>query len=280
LAREIDGIDLIIGGHTHTPLHRMEIVDGTRIVQAGSGLRSVGRVRLVWEPDARRVVDARYSLVRLDAERWGQDASVRSLVDYFAETASREIGVNLNEIVGTAAQELTRDYRAESPLGNWQTDAMRAAAEADIALQNSGGIRENMPAGPVRVRDLYQISPFGNTLVVMRLRGQTLWELLEHGVSGPQGILQVSGLRMEYDPRRPAGYRLLSVSVKGAPLEMDKWYVVATNSFLAQGGDGYEGFKRGWNIVDTKKTLLDVQIEAMKKGGKASAEREGRIVPL
>jgi 5'-nucleotidase / UDP-sugar diphosphatase len=278
LARAVDGIDLIVGGHSHTRLRGARKVGGTYIVQAGSQLWQAGRVVLEWDPRKRRLRGARARLVSLDAARWGEDANVKSLAAYYSEAASSLLGEPLDAVVGELREPLTRSYTAESPMGDWHTDALRAASGADIAVYNSGGIRNDLPAGPVTVRDLYQVAPFGNTLVTLKMRGEDVRALLEHGVGGGHGLLQVSGVRLVYDPGRPAGERVREVSAGDGPLERNRVYKVATNNFLAQGGEGYDAFREGWEVRDTGRTVLDVLIADLKSNSPLPPPARGRIV--
>jgi 2',3'-cyclic-nucleotide 2'-phosphodiesterase (5'-nucleotidase family) len=158
---------------------------------------------------------------------------------------------------------------------------MRAATGADFAFHNSGGIRMDLPAGPVTVRDLYHVAPFGNTLVTLKMRGEDVKRILENGVSGRHGILQVSGLSFSYDPARPAGERVRSVTADGGEeLERYRVYSVATNNFLVQGGDGYEAFKHGWELRDTGKRLLDVLVADLAAKSPLPPPSRGRIRKL
>jgi 5'-nucleotidase / UDP-sugar diphosphatase len=203
---------------------------------------------------------------------------VKSLAAYYSEAASSLLGEPLDAVVGELREPLTRSYTAESPMGDWHTDALRAASGADIAVYNSGGIRNDLPAGPVTVRDLYQVAPFGNTLVTLKMRGEDVRALLEHGVGGGHGLLQVSGVRLVYDPGRPAGERVREVSAGDGPLERNRVYKVATNNFLAQGGEGYDAFREGWEVRDTGRTVLDVLIADLKSNSPLPPPARGRIV--
>jgi len=132
----------------------------------------------------------------------------------------------------------------------------------------------------VRVRDLYFVAPFANTVVTLRLRGEQIWRLLEHGVSGRQGFLQVSGVRLKYDPAQTVGQRVRAVWVGESPLDRGRLYRVATNSFLAQGGDGYSAFAEGIDRQDTGMKLLDLLVREFENKKQVSAPRGGRIIVM
>ena len=182
----------------------------------------------------------------------------------------------MNEVIGSAEAALDRKGD-ETLLGNWQTDVMREFAKADVAFHNRGGMRADLEKGPVTLRDIYLVSPFENTIVTMDLSGEEIKAMLERGLSGGFGPLQVSGLKIVYDPSRPRGQRVLEVSTGGKPLEPRKIYKAATNSFVASGGDDYLGLKAK-NLRDTGVNLRDAEVDFIRKRSPISARIEGRIV--
>src|SRR5207248_3800505 len=133
--------------------------------------------------------------------------------------------------LGRAEEHILREggFRS-SPLGSWLCDVMREAAHADVALTNKAGLRADVPAGAVRLREIYQVSPFGNTCVTMRLTGRELREELELALTRPALALEGSGVEVRYDVERPEGDRLIAVKVGGEPLSAEKKYLVVTNS--------------------------------------------------
>ena len=174
----------------------------------------------------------------------------------------------------------------ETAFGNLLADAMRAATGADIALSNGGGIRGDTvyPPGTRITRKMVLTElPFGNKTVVLRLTGAQVREALENGVSraghGSGRFPQVSGLAFSFDTREPAGARVTGVTVGGVPLEDGKSYTLATNDFLARGGDGYAVFQAGEMLIDSASgTLMAGQlIDHIAAAGTVSPAIEGRI---
>ena len=147
-------------------------------------------------------------------------------------------------------------------LANLVTDAMRGASGADIVITNGGGIRASIPAGDITMGSIYTVLPFDNSLVVIELSGKDLLAALEHGIgnypSQAGSFAQVSGLTFTFDPSKPAGSRILEVLVAGEPLEADRLYAVATNDFMAAGGDGYVWFAEANILFDSGEMLRDV----------------------
>jgi 2',3'-cyclic-nucleotide 2'-phosphodiesterase (5'-nucleotidase family) len=154
--------------------------------------------------------------------------------------------------VGCAAVPLERSRTEESAVGNFATDAMAwALPEADIAIQNSGGLRANLPQGVLRREHLQAVMPFDNRILLVEMTGEQVELMFQIGSSGAHGILQVSGARYHFDPEETGGVdmdadgeiatweqdRLCSVTVGDDPLDPEATYRVAITDFLVGGGD-------------------------------------------
>ena len=200
----------------------------------------------------------------------------------YTEDITEEMAKVIGSSRGFLPIWLKEDERknGELALGNWQTDVMREWAEANFAFQNIGGIRASIPEGKVTLRNIWELSPFGNTLVTMDLTGKQIKEILENSVSGRFGRMQVSGLRVIFSSEKPKGNRIMNIIVDGGEIDEEKTYKVVTNNFLAKGGDNYETFKEGENIEDTGILLRDVEIDYIKKNSPISAKIEKRIVDI
>jgi 5'-nucleotidase/UDP-sugar diphosphatase len=123
---------------------------------------------------------------------------------------------------------------------------MRSASGADAAIINGGGIRANINRGEIKKKDIYNVLPFDNYIVAVKLTGKQIREALEHGVSAVEKeagrFPQVSGIKFTYSRSAKAGSRVKDIWIGDEPLEAGKKYIVATNDFLAAGGDGYKVF--------------------------------------
>jgi 5'-nucleotidase len=136
------------------------------------------------------------------------------------------------------AEPLRRSGR-EFALGQLIADAQRAAGKADVAVMNNGGIRADLAAGQATYGNLFEVQPFGNTLYRLTVRGRDLRAYLERLVGRDAPNAHVSGVRIVYAPARPAGSRLVSVTMAdGRPLSDDDTYTLVMTDFLLGGGDG------------------------------------------
>ncbi len=252
LAGRFEGkVDVIVGGHSHTRLPEGERQGSVLVCQTGSRTEALGRVRVTLTPagpDApRRVVAAADLVVPGD--------DIEAVLVPFVERVKERVDIR----VGALARDLNRAPGFESSaLGNLHVDVMREATGADVAFHNKTGIRADIPAGEVKVRHLYQVAPFGNTVVTLRLKGTDLHDLVAGMLGSTSRLLEVSGAVVTCDPTAPEADRLVDVVVGGEPLDPDRVYVVATNNFLAGGGDGHVAFTRGEEVLDTGAILLDL----------------------
>jgi 2',3'-cyclic-nucleotide 2'-phosphodiesterase (5'-nucleotidase family) len=171
------------------------------------------------------------------------DPEVAAVVAKFEDELNKE----LDAPIGTTAVEL--DSRAatvrtrEAAIGNLVADAMRWSAQTEVAVTNGGSIRGDKiypPGTTITRREVLAELPFGNRLVTIDVRGDALKAAIENGLSrlpAPSGRFpQVAGLKIEADPSRPAGNRVLSIKVGDTPLDANKTYSVATIDFMARGG--------------------------------------------
>lgn len=276
LARRVSGIDVIVGGHSHTVVPSPVRINGTIIVQAGYYGLYVGALELEVDSATRKIVryNTRDALRPVVVEDQAQpDATIAAIANRY----ENEIMAEFTRVVGKSEVDLVRRPWAESNVGNLIADAMIEASGADVAFQNGGGIRVDLSAGDITLKDLYALLPFDNQLVSMTLRGDQVLQLLEASGDGHVKILQVSGIKVEYNLNRPVGSRVVQASVRGEPLRPDGSYRVVTNDFLAAGGDRFTTFQEGTNLTFGD-TLRDVVSEYLRRHAPVRPVVENRII--
>lgn len=235
IARAVPGIDLIVGGHSHTVVDTAWVgPNGTIVVQTGGKGSAVGRIDLVVKPEG-GIETFAYRHVSLYLDQFPEDNRMKETI----RSATGDVGREMARVLGTAETDVTPSYNNESRMGRLSTDLLREWAHADVAVLAGGGIRGGFSAGPVRVRDCFQVFPFGNPLAVADVPGAVLARVFEHGVSTPRGSIQVSGAALRADTSLPVGSRLVEARVGGEILDPARTYRVVTDAFLAQGGSGY-----------------------------------------
>jgi 2',3'-cyclic-nucleotide 2'-phosphodiesterase (5'-nucleotidase family) len=247
LARSVEGIDLIVGGHSHTFIERPRQVGDTLVAQAGAKGQVLGRLELTVDLETGKITDlgGQRALQQVTGDVSPINQEVKDLVD----AALAEAQETMNQPLGETVRALEPQRVGEFALGNLVVNAMLAAdvdgRPADIATHNNAGIRDGLPQGLVNYGQLYAVLPFDNQLMAMDLTGKQVLEILEHSVSYQAGRLQVAGLAFRFDMSRPAGNRVLEATIGGQPLDPARVYRMVTIDYLASGGDGYDTFLEG-----------------------------------
>jgi 2',3'-cyclic-nucleotide 2'-phosphodiesterase/3'-nucleotidase len=279
VARAMDGQAIaVLGGHSHNRLNGM--VDGTPVIISGSHGTTLGRIDFVIDRAAMKPIasETRRQLLTVFADEPAPDSTIAAFVD----SVNSHLVPMTSRVLGRSRDALTRNRQGESSLGDWVTDAMRAAAGTDFAFQNPGGLRADLDAGDVTMGDVYEVMPFDNQIATVTLTGAQVLDLVEHGVS-PGGCVQLSGMSIVYDPDRPRGERVLEIKLPGGKrLDPGAKYKVATNDFMAQGGDGFDMIAKGDGLTLPGLLVRDVLISDVERRTKAgqtlSAPTPGRIV--
>ena len=315
------GIDAVLDGHSHdTDKVVMRNVDGKTVVRqaCGTKLRNIGWLR----------ISALDGSVDTGLYAWSNDVTVPALLGIrndMSDILDEKTGAirnRLAEVIGYATADLTvndpeaRDEngrplrivrRAETNMGDFCADAIRAIAGADVALIDGGAVRASIPRGPVTVADIMSLWPFGNTLMMCEATGQQILDSLEWGVKGlPEesgAFLQVSGLSYELDlsvessclrdeygmSAGVAGeYRVKNVYVGGEPLDPDRVYRLAGSSYVIadqeNGNTALDGCRRLWESEKLDYELLIDYIQGPLGGsfgdGYENPYGEGRIVAV
>ena len=291
VAEATTGVDVIVGGHSNTLLSNTHeravgpyptVVNGVQIVQAYAYGKFLGELNLTFD-DGGNVTAASGDLVLMDAGVAEDEATVARIAE--AAAPLEEIR---NKVVAEAAAPIGGDRdvcRAmECSMGSLIADAMLDRVKdqgIEIAIQNGGGIRASIDAGPVTMGEVLTVLPFQNTLSTFQVTGKTVVEALENGVSqveeGAGRFPQVAGMTYSFDPKAEAGSRVVDVMVGGAPIEMDKVYGVVSNNYVRNGGDGYEMFESADNAYDFGPDLADVTAEFLAAKGPFTPYTDGRI---
>lgn len=277
--KAVPGIDLFIDGHSHTALPEGKVIGSTLLAQTGSYTNNLGKITLTF--DGNKIENKKAELISYEA---------MSLVkpDEKIEAIEKEVdGANkpfLEKIVGKTLVDLEgrREYnrKEETNLGNLVTDAMREVSKADIAITNGGGIRATIEKGDVTMGEVLTAFPFTNFTVTVDLTGKEVIQALENGVkAAPElagAFCQVSGLTFKYDDTAKAGERVFDVMVAGKPIDLEKTYKVATNDFIAGGGDQYDVFK-GKTETGQYELLSETLAKYIAAKKEVNPQVEGRI---
>jgi 5'-nucleotidase / UDP-sugar diphosphatase len=281
-------VDLVLSGHDHDLF--IEFDGRNAMVESSYDAHYVTAIDVaidVTEGSAGRAVRWWPQFRIIDTAAVTPDPQVAAVVAKYEQVLSRELDVP----IGTAGVELDSRLAAvrtgEAAIGDLIADAMRVSSQADAAVTNGGGIRGGKiyaPGTTLTRRDILAEMPFDNRTVTIEITGADLKRALENGLApwpkASGGFPQVSGLAIVADAGRPAGARIVSIKVGGAPLEDKRIYRIATNDFLARGGNGYTTFRDARVLLPANDSPLVANevIAYIEKLGTVRTGVEGRIV--
>lgn len=258
LARELDSsqVQFIVSGHTHSLVNT--VVHGIPIVQARANGTAYGMADLVRRSDGTRAWTVRVETVW--ADRVTPDSAVDAIVGRYRPEAER-----FGRTVVARLRDSLRMLRGEYPLGNLIADAQRSAMPGtDFALMNNGGIRRELYPGPLTYNDLFELQPFGNSVLRVRLTGAQLKDVIEHALGQGTPDAHLSGLIVRYDPARARGDRVVAMRrTGGALIAPEGTYLLAVVDFLQTAGGGY-AVLRTLPFERTGKTDLEALVDYLK----------------
>jgi 5'-nucleotidase/2',3'-cyclic-nucleotide 2'-phosphodiesterase/3'-nucleotidase/5'-nucleotidase len=305
LAKAVEGIDIIVGGHSHTALTKPVLIQGklepTVIVQAGQYGEYLGTLNVTFDQNGHIVKqDGELIPIAKQADDLKAAKMLKKYSDKISKIKNMSVGATAAESLenprtfGDSSKQSVR--KNETPLGNVITDGMLAKAkqfdpEVIMSLQNGGGIRAPIDKGNITYGEVIEVLPFGFTLTTMRITGTELKQAFERSLESypreESGFLQVSGAKVKFDSSKLIDHRVESIQYfdgkKFVPIQDDKMYTIATNSFTAKGGDGIDVFKKIYEegrVTNLGLTDWEIFAEHLKKLGKVVPKVEGRIVDI
>lgn len=281
LAENVDGIDIIIDGHSHTKMEEAKVINNTILVQAWEWGKILGKLDL--DVENGKIVDWNWTPIPVNlkvykgkdedgnaiyefvGKPYEPDPYIKSALDFFAKIGSEKLDTVIGETKIYLDGEREHVRSGDTNLGHLIADAMIWKTGADIAFQNGGGIRASIEPGEITIRNVLTVLPFGNTVYVMKMKGSDVLKVLEYAATIPEGKgawLHVGGLTW-----KSVGGKVTQVLVNDEPLDPEKVYTVVTNNYMAGGGDGYSVLAEHKDSgYDTGFVLADVVVEYIQKG--------------
>jgi len=277
VAQEVEGIDVIIDGHSHTVLEEGLEVNGILIAQTGEYSNNIGVVELT-------VVGGKVDSVsaRLITKEEMADAEEKEDTAVALAKLVEKRDVYLKQVVGETTVDLigVRDIirTQETNLGNFYTDVMRELTGADTAIAIAGAIGGEIPAGEITKNDILSISRVSTSYIVVELTGADILETLNSKITkypeSSGSFLQVSGMTIKIDPGQEAGNKVHSVTINGKDLELEKTYTIAVPYDTVSN----KGLINGTMISDVYESSEIVLEEYIAANSPISPRVEGRIV--
>lgn len=235
----VDGIDIVLSGHSHDRVQKPIVQNDTYIVQAGSSSSFIGRLDVEFENGA--IANLQYELIEVE-EQLEEDEEVKELVNELLASYERE----RDTVVGETQTLLHRMTLEEAPMDKLITDAYLFAFGSDAAFSHGWRYGHPIAPGPVTLYDLYTIIPTNPELFTLELTGKELWEALEHNLEQVYSldpfeqkggyVLRSSGIKMTFKPYNPKGSRIQTLQIGGEHIQPEKTYRVT--------GGGSQSFKK------------------------------------
>lgn len=279
-------VDIIIGGHSHTPVFKPVVENGVIIGQAGSYARWLGKIDLTVDLKKDTIIGFKGKLIEtvMDSAIYDKAAEMK------VENMVAAIQGDLLKVIGVLETDWKRGFTTESNLGQWEADAVRNKVGTDITFLNSGGIRKDLPKGDITVGDIWEINPFGNTIVTFRISGKGLKRMLNNNIKnrvveinelGSSDMIIVSGIKLVYDSEKVTDTEtdyIVSISVNGEDLNEDRIYTISTNNYVASQFNKYFG-ETDEDIIITDTNIIDrdLIIEAVENQKVINSVLETRV---
>jgi len=232
IAINVKGLDVIIGGHSHTRLKQPKYINGVIIAQAGSNCENLGVLDLTLENHAVTKWNGELHQLWYHPDR---KTVVTALVDSF----KTEIDKEYSEVIGTWIVEANTET-SDRRLGNFLCEAQREAAGADLGFMNNGGIRKRFSAGPITKQDLFEVLPFRNILVSFKLTGKQAREIVLQNIKERSGF-QLSGVECEWKRDAEGKIEIVKLLVNGKPVEDRSEFTGAASDYMMGEAKRYLG---------------------------------------
>ena len=267
-------VDIIIGGHSHTPLFEPEIVNGVIVAQAGSYSRWLGKIDLKIDVKKDTIKGFQSKLIETVMDSSVYDINAQKKVESMLASVEGE----LMKVIGTLETDWKRGYSTESNIGQWEADAVRKKLGTDITFLNAGGIRKDLAKGNITINDVWEINPFGNTIVTFNLTGKGLMRLISNNIKnyvkeidekGSSDLIIVSGMKIKYDSKKVLDGSddfILEIKVNDEDIDESRNYSISTNNYVGSQFKKYFGeVSEKIEIKDSNIIDRDLLIEAIEK---------------
>ena len=296
LAAKLKGVDVVVGGHSHTYLSSTDpkaagpyptMVGDVPVVTANNYGKFLGELNLTFD-DAGKLVSVTGAPILMDvavAEDAPAKARVAELAKPLEALKAKVVGDSTGPIDGAREHCRVKECEMGNLVAEAQLDRVKDQG-ITISLVNSGGLRASIDQGPVSMGEVLTVLPFQNTLSTFQTTGATVVAALENGASQMESqagrFLQVAGLKYTVAPGAAAGSRISDVMVldggQWVPIDPAKTYGVVVNNYVRNGGDGFAMFKTdAVNPYDFGPDLADVVADYIAKTGGYSPNLDGRI---
>lgn len=262
LAESFPDVDLFVGGHSHTAIHTPRKKGRSIIVQADCKTRHVGELDIAVSTAKNRITQYSGKLIEVRSDERSADPIAQAMID--------SMNIPIEKMFGDTIGTLANDWKKtglNSNITTWHAKALREAVNADIGIMNTGGIRKNLPSGNITIRDMYEINPFNNQIIVYQVTGKELHAMLEFYFSDKGSErCEFNGLYCVVDKTKADGERVGTIKIGGEDIRMKQIYSISANSFVSEQMGPIFGVKLANPFfLETGITDISAYIDAVKK---------------
>lgn len=279
-ARRVDGIDVLVSGHTHDPIFEPVVWNNTIVYQGGAHGKYVANLDV--EVKNKQIVGFSYELLKVQQSKVEPDPEIQKLVaDAYAPHEEK-----LGEVIGRSDAIIYRRDFWQSPMGNMLTDALRDMTDSDIAFFPAWRYGATLLPGKITVEDVYNVIPTDGTINTFKMTGKSLKRLMNNTLNGfldrdPYSrvggdMIRFSGMKLVYDMSRPEGQRVVSLEIGDEPIADDKEYAIASVHTRFQ----LNPLFGATHAEDTSRVFVDELIEYIRKHSPISPSLDDRIQPV
>jgi 5'-nucleotidase / UDP-sugar diphosphatase len=258
LAKKTEGIDIIIGGHSHDVTEKPEKVKNTWIVQAFSHGMALGITKVKLKDKQIKNVETEVRWLWTDEVQ--PDGEMAQAVEEISEPHHKE----LYEVIGHTNTAIPRNYKSGSPFDYLVGEILMEKTGSVAAMLPGVGYGITINAGDIRRLDLHALLPHDSKLATVELQGTQIIKILEKSAENQKpediansvgGIIQTPGIEWKADLSKPIGERVSDIKIDGHEIENEKWYKIATHGGMLEGLHGYDEIGRGRSINKTEEEI-------------------------
>jgi len=279
-AQRVDGIDVLVSGHTHDPIFEPVVWNNTIIYQGGAHGKYVTNLDV--QVKDKKIVGFSYELRKVQQSQVTPDPEIAKLVDEAYAPHEQKLG----EVIGQSDVMIYRRDYWQSPMGNMLTDALRDITASDVAFFPAWRYGATLMPGDITVEDMYNVIPTGGTINTFKMSGKALKRLMNNTLNGfldrdPYSrvggdMIRFSGMELVYDISRPYDQRAVSLTVGGEEIVDDKEYAIASVHTRFQNSPLFGAT----HAEDTGRVFVDELIEYIRKNSPMSPSLDDRIKPV
>ena len=271
LAQNVPGVDVIVTGHAHQGTSEALVSNGTIIVSTNAYTVELGKLQIKYDTEKEKIVSHSNKLITVFDDEIEDDPDMLNEITFWQE----EVDKIASRPIISSNEKLVRAYGKESNMGNLFADAIADFDERiDMAVVNSGALRQDIEAGVITRGDLISAFPFPNTVVMTKLKGAQIKKIFNHAAGMTNGILQVSkGTKYSFTP----GDKVKEIRIQNKLIIDNAEYWVAAPNFVTQGGDGYWEFQNSIEYIDSGILVLDAAENFLKGKKLYEPKLEGRV---